>query len=111
VYLLFKHGTEKGERRGRDRIVVGFTTTCAISATKVVSSNPTLGEVYSIQHYVIMFIRYLWQVFGFLRVLRFSFTNKTDRQNIVGMLMKVALNTITLTLKQGYFATNVTTFL
>ena len=38
-------------KRDRDRMVVGFTTTCAISAytTKVVSSNPVHGEVYSIQ--------------------------------------------------------------
>ena len=42
-----------GGRRGRDRMVVGFTTTRAISAciiTKVTSSNPVHGEVYSIQH-------------------------------------------------------------
>jgi len=35
-------------------MVVGFTTTCAI--TKVVRSNPVHGEVYSIQHYVIKFV-------------------------------------------------------
>ena len=44
-------------RRGRDCMIVGFTTTCVISAnnpitTKVVSSNPAHGEVYSIQLYV-----------------------------------------------------------
>ena len=37
----------------------------------VVSSNPTHGEVCSIQHYVIKFVNDLWQVGGFLRVLRF----------------------------------------
>ena len=38
-----------------DRMVVGFTTICEISAntTKVVSSNPVHDEVYSIQHCVI----------------------------------------------------------
>ena len=36
-------------------------------ATKVVSSNPAHGEVYSIQHYVIKFVSDLWQVGGFLR--------------------------------------------
>jgi len=43
---------------GRDRMVVGITTTCAISAitTKVVSSNPVHGKVHSIQHYVINFV-------------------------------------------------------
>jgi hypothetical protein len=40
--------------------------------TKVVSSNPVHGEVYSMQHYVIKFISELQQVGGFLRVFRFS---------------------------------------
>ena len=34
--------------------------------TKVVSSNPVHGEVYSIQHYVIKFVNDLRQVGGFL---------------------------------------------
>jgi hypothetical protein len=38
--------------------------------TKVVSSNSTHSEVYSIQHYMIQFVSDLWQVSGFLRVLR-----------------------------------------
>jgi hypothetical protein len=33
--------------------------------TKVMSSNPTHGEVYSIQHYVIKFVRDLRKVGGF----------------------------------------------
>jgi hypothetical protein len=40
-------------------------------STKVVSSNPAHGEVYSIQHYVIKFVSDLQQVSGFLRVVRF----------------------------------------
>jgi hypothetical protein len=39
--------------------------------TKVVSSNPVQGEVYSMQHYVIKFVSDLRQLGGFLRVLRF----------------------------------------
>ena len=39
--------------------------------TKVVSSNPVHGEVYSIQLYVIKFVSDLRQVGGFLRVLWF----------------------------------------
>ena len=46
-----------GLRRGRDHIT-----------TKVVSSNPVHGEVYSIQHYVIKFVSNLRQVGGFLRI-------------------------------------------
>ena len=38
-----------------------------LTTTKVVSSNPVPGEVYSIQHYVIKFVSYLRQVGGFLR--------------------------------------------
>ena len=45
-------------------------------ATKVVSSNPSHGEVYSIQHYVIKFVSDLQQVSGFLLVLRFPPTIK-----------------------------------
>ena len=47
-----------------DGMVIGFTTTYAISAytTKVVSLNLTPGEVYLIQHHVIKFVSDLWQV-------------------------------------------------
>ena len=52
--------------RSHDHVVVGFTTTYAISAisitTKVVSLNSADGEVYSIQHYVIKFVSDLRQV-------------------------------------------------
>jgi hypothetical protein len=78
-------------RHGRERMVVGFTTTCAI---KVVGSNPVDGEVYSIQHYVIKFVSDLRQVGGFLRVLRFPPPIKIDRHDITEILLKVALNTI-----------------
>ena len=37
----------------------------------IVSSNPTHGEVNSIQHYVMKFVRDLRQVSGFLQVLPF----------------------------------------
>jgi hypothetical protein len=63
--------------------------------TKVVSLNPAHGEVLLIQHYVIKFVSGLRQVGGFLRLLRFSSTNKTDHHDITEILLKVALNTIT----------------
>jgi hypothetical protein len=43
-----------GDRRGCYRMVVWFTTTCAISAYHR-SSNLARGGAYSIQHYVIKF--------------------------------------------------------
>ena len=92
-------------RRGRDRMVVGLTTTttCAISAyditSKVVSLNPADGEVYSIQHYVIEFVSDLQQVFCFLQVLQFPLQIKLTATYLTEILLKVALNTIlTLTL-------------
>jgi hypothetical protein len=68
--------------------------------TKVMSSNPAHGEVYSIQHYVIKFISALWQVGGFLGVLLIpvSSTNKTDLHDITEILLKVAFKTIILTI-------------
>jgi hypothetical protein len=60
--------------------------------TKIVSSNPVHGEMYSIQHYVIKFVSDLRQVGGFLQVL----TNKTDCHDLTEILLKVALNTINL---------------
>ena len=58
--------------------------------TKVVSSNPAHGDVYSIQHYVIEFVSDLRQVGGFLR---FPLP-KRNRYNITEIWLKVALNTI-----------------
>ena len=58
-----------------------------------VSLNLTHGEVYLIQHYVIKFVSYLRQVSGFIEVLGLS---PTDRHNITEILLKMALNTITL---------------
>ena len=73
IYKL-KHSFYLRGRRGRDQMVVGFTTLSVQSVpitTYVVSSNTVHGKVYSIQHYMIKFVSDLRQVGGFLRVLRF----------------------------------------
>ena len=75
-------------RGGRDRTVVEFTTTCAINVsitTKVLSSNSVDGEVYSIQQYVIKFVSFL----------RFPPPIKLTH-DIIEILLKMALSTITL---------------
>jgi hypothetical protein len=54
-----------------------------------VSLNIAHGEVYSIQHYVIKFVSGRW----------FSLGYYSDRHNITEILLKVALNTIPLTLQ------------
>ena len=60
--------------------------------TKVVSSNPAHGKVYSIQHYVIKFVSDLQQASDFLQVLH----------DITEILLKVAFSTLTQTLL-GYW--------
>jgi hypothetical protein len=57
----------------RDRMVVGFSTTYAISANhnQLCEFESHSGEVYSILHHVIKFVSVLWQICGFLRVLWF----------------------------------------
>ena len=62
-------------------------------STNVVSSNPVHGEVYSIQHYVIKFVRHAtgrW----FSPGTPVSSTNKTDPHGIAAILLKVVLSTI-----------------
>jgi len=60
-----------GDRRGRDRMVVGFTTTCAISAYHHWCCEFKSRSGRGVQHYVIKFVGDLPQVGGFLWVLRF----------------------------------------
>ena len=76
-----------GDLHGHDRM--HFTT-------KVMSSNPAHGEVYSIQHCVIKFVSYLQQLW-FSPGTPVSSTNETERHDITEILLKV-LNTITMTL-------------
>jgi hypothetical protein len=60
-----------GGRRGRDRMVVGFITTYAISAYHHWCCEFESRSVWDVQHYVIKVVSDLWQVGGFLRVLQF----------------------------------------
>jgi len=93
--------------RGRDRMVVGFTNTYAISAYHHWCCGFDFRSGRCIQHYVIKFLSNLRQVGGFLRILRFpptggwfspgppvSSTNKTHHHDITEILLKVALSTI-----------------
>ena len=68
--------------------------------TNVVRSNPAHGEMYSIQHYVIKSVGDLRQVGGISSTTPVSSTNKTYRHEIAEILLKVALNTTTLTLRE-----------
>ena len=68
---ICENHTVNRDCHGHDCMVVWYTTTYAISVitTEVVSWNPSLGEVYLIQHYVIKLVSDLQHICGFLRVL------------------------------------------
>ena len=78
-------------RRGRDHMVVGFTTTYAISAYHHWCCEFESRSGRGVQHYVIKFVSDLRQV---------SSTNKTDRHDITEIVLIEALNTIKQTNKQ-----------
>ena len=79
-------------RRGRDRVVLEFIDTCAISAYhRKSSSNLVHGEVYSIQHYVIVC---QWFPTGRWFSQGTPVTSTNNRHDIVEILLKVALSTI-----------------
>jgi hypothetical protein len=59
------------DRRGGDRVVVGFTTTSAISVFHHWCCEFESRSGRGVQHYVIKFVSDLRQVGGFLRVLMF----------------------------------------
>jgi hypothetical protein len=67
--------------------------------TSVVSSHPDHGEVYSIHHYVIKLFSDLRQCRWLSSGTPVSKTNKPDLHHTTEILSKVALKTITLTLK------------
>jgi hypothetical protein len=82
-------------------MIVRFSATCGIRAYNHVRCEfePVHGEVYSIHHYVIMFVRDLQQVgVWFSSGTPVSSTNKPYNHDITKILLKVALNTIILTL-------------
>ena len=72
--------TIKRGRPGRDRMIIGFTTTCAISAYRhFLSCECDHRSWYWIQHYVLKFIGDLRQVGDILRVLQFPPPIKPSR--------------------------------
>ena len=96
VTMVYSQLNSCRSHRGRDRMVVGFTTTCAISfyhheSCEFESAN---CEVYSICDKV---GRRLATGRWFSPGTPVSSTNATDRHDITEILLKVALNTITLT--------------
>jgi hypothetical protein len=68
---------------------------CIVCPPSRCELNSHPGEVYSIQHYVNKFVSDMSMFFQGTLV---SSTNKTGRHHITEILLKVALNTITLTL-------------
>jgi hypothetical protein len=83
-----------GDRHSRDRMVVGFTTTYAISAYHHWCCEFESRSGRGVEHYVIKFVSDLRQSWWFSPGPPVSSTNKTDRHDITEILLKMALNTI-----------------
>jgi len=92
MFCYLSHVTRRG-RRGRDRMVVGFITTYAISVYHYYRCEfeSHSGEVYSHTTLSDKVCQSLAAGRWFYPV---SSINKTDHHDITEMLLKVALNTI-----------------
>ena len=88
----YQYASPIRNRCGRDHMVVGLTTTYTISAYHHWSCE------FSIQHYVKSFCQSFATGQWFSQGTPVFSTNKTDCLDITEILLKVALNTITLTL-------------
>ena len=55
--------------------------------SKIASSNPAVGEVYSLEHYVIEFVSDLRQDCCFLRILQFLLQIKLIATYLTGILL------------------------
>jgi len=80
-----------GASQGRDRMVVGFTTTYAISAYHHWCCEFESQSGRAVQHYVIKVVSDLRQVNGFLQALRFSPPIKTDCHDITEILLNMIM--------------------
>ena len=69
--------------------------------TNIVSSNPAHGEVHSIQNYAIKFVNDLRAGQWFSLGTPVFSSNKTDNDDITEIVLKMTLNTITLTLRSA----------
>ena len=89
-------------RSDQDHIVVGFTTTCAISAYHHKSCEFESCSWWGVLDTTLCDKVCYWLAAGwwFSPGTLGSFTNKKDCPDITEILLKVALNTITLTLNQ-----------
>ena len=83
-FYLVPHFLSRG-RRGRDRIVVGFTATYAISTYYHCCCQIESRSGRGVEHFLIKFVRDFRQVDGVSRV---ASTNKTDRHDITEILLK-----------------------
>ena len=88
-------------RRGRDRIVVGFTTTYAISANLPLRLWVRIPLMRDVLDTTLCDKVYQWLATSrwFSPGTPVSSTNKTDHYDITEVVLKVALNTINLNIK------------
>ena len=89
-YIIVSDRNHSLGQKSKSRAVFFYNYLCnqCLLSLNVESSNPSRGDVHTIQHYVIKFVSDSRQISGFHRVLR------TLHQYNWPPLLKVALNTI-----------------
>ena len=98
LYQFIQHSFNNSRGHcGRDRMIVGFTTTYAVSDYHHWCCGFDSHSRRGVQHYMIKFVSDLRQV------MVFSSTNKTDHHDIAEILFKVALNTIKQTKYNNFY--------
>jgi hypothetical protein len=99
-WLYSVMSTKVRDRRGPDHMVVGFTTTYAISAYHHWCCEFETWSGRGVQHYVIKFVSDLGTGQWFSPGPPVSSTNKSDHHDITEILFKVVLNTIKQTINK-----------
>ena len=100
INLLLLLSLLNRERRGRDSVVVGFTTTCAISSSPYWSCEFKSRSWRSVLDTTVCDKVCQWLTTGrwFSLNTLLSFTKATDHHDITEILLKVTLNTKILTI-------------
>ena len=94
IYSVFFITYYSRGRRGHDRMVVGFTTTCAISTYHHWCCQFESRSGRDVQHLCDKVCQWLTTGRWFSLSTPVSSTNKSARHDITEILLKVALNTI-----------------
>ena len=107
IYVLELFMLYSNDSRGRDRMMGGFTASCAISALSALKFEPRSCRCVLDTTLCDTVCQWLALGWWFSLSTPLSSINKTDRHDIAEILMTVVLNTITITHQTLYLVINI----